>query len=159
MNSVAKVLSTNDVLLDLDVGNKQSMFEAVGRLWAEHHDMVAGEVVDSLNAREKLGSTGLGQGVAIPHARVKGLTKAVAAFVRPTQPIEFDSPDGELVAYCFVLLVPTQATEEHLQILAEVAEMFSNTEFREQLGTAKSPDQIHQLIILWRNPISDRVRT
>ena len=156
MNSVAKVLLANDVLLDLDVNSKQTLFEAVGRLWAEHHDLVADEVVDSLNAREQLGSTGLGQGVAIPHARVKGLTKAVAAFVRPTQPIGFDSPDGELVAYCFVLLVPTQATEEHLQILAAVAEMLSNAQFREQLGTAKNPDQVHQLFALWQSPISER---
>jgi PTS system nitrogen regulatory IIA component len=159
MNSVAKVLPANEVLLDLDVGSKQTLFEAVGRIWEEHHGMQCDEVVDSLNAREKVGSTGLGQGVAIPHARVKGLTKAVAAFVRPKLPIEFDSPDGEPVAYCFVLLVPAQATEEHLKILAEVAEMLSNTDFREQLGTTTSPDKVHQLFCLWRSPITERAHS
>jgi PTS system nitrogen regulatory IIA component len=159
MNSVAVVLSANDVLLDLDVKSKQTLFEAVGRLWEEHHGMAADEVVESLKAREKLGSTGLGQGVAIPHARVKGLTKAVAAFVQPKLPIEFDSPDGEPVAYCFVLLVPTLATEEHLKILAEVAEMLSNTQFREQLGAAKSPDQVYHLFSQWRSPISERAHS
>lgn len=103
MNSVARLFSSNDVLLDLDVPDKQALFEAVGRLWEDHHGMVPAEVVDSLNAREGLGSTGLGQGVAIPHARVNGLTKAVAAFVRSKQPIEFDSPDGKPVGYYFIL--------------------------------------------------------
>jgi PTS system nitrogen regulatory IIA component len=107
-------------------------------------------VVDSLNAREKLGSTGLGQGVAIPHARIKGLAKAVAAFVRPKLPIQFDSPDDDPVGCFFVLLVPAQATEQHLQILANVAQMLSNAQFRDRLGESKSQDEIHQLFAVWR---------
>ena len=76
---------------------------------------------DSLFAREKLGSTGLGQGIAIPHGRIKGLKDALGAFVRPRQPIPFDAPDGKPVSLVFVLLVPEQATEKHLQILSELA--------------------------------------
>jgi PTS system nitrogen regulatory IIA component len=150
MNSVAQLFSSNDVLLDLDVSDKQALFEAVGRLWEEHYGLAAGEVVDSLNAREKLGSTGLGQGVAIPHARIKGLAKAVAAFVRPKLPIQFDSPDDDPVGCFFVLLVPAQATEQHLQILANVAQMLSNAQFRDRLGESKSQDEIHQLFAVWR---------
>jgi len=155
MNSVAKLLSVNDVLLDLNVRNKEELFEAVGRHWEERHAMVAQEVVNSLNAREKMGSTGLGQGVAIPHARVKDLTNAVAAFVRLKSPIDFDSPDGDPVACCFVLMVPVQATEEHLNILADVAEMLSNAEFRERLRATASSNAVHQLISNWRRPFSD----
>jgi PTS system nitrogen regulatory IIA component len=154
MNSVAQLFSSNDVLLDLDVSDKQALFEAVGRLWEEHYGLAAGEVVDSLNAREKLGSTGLGQGVAIPHARIKGLAKAVGAFVRPKLPILFDSPDGEPVAYFFVMLVPAQATEQHLQILADVAEMLSSAQFRDRLGESKTEDDVYQLFALWRNQIT-----
>jgi PTS system nitrogen regulatory IIA component len=150
MNSVAQLFSSNDVLLDLDVSDKHALFEAVGRLWEEHYGLAAGEVVDSLNAREKLGSTGLGQGVAIPHARISGLTKAVAAFVRTKLPIQFDSPDDDPVGYFFVLLVPAQATEQHLQILANVAQMLSNAQFRDRLGESKSQDEIHQLFAVWR---------
>jgi len=150
MNSVAQLFSSNDVLLDLDVRGKQQLFEAIGRLWEERHGMVAAEVVESLTARENLGSTGLGQGVAIPHARVKGLSEAVAAFVRPKNPIEFDSPDGRPVDSCFVLLVPAQATEKHLRILADVAEMLSNTGFREKLAEAKSEEEVHRLFAEWR---------
>lgn len=156
MNYVARLFSSNDVLLDLDVPDKQGLFEAVGRIWAEHHGMVAAEVVESLNAREKLGSTGLGQGVAIPHARVKGLANAVAAFVRPRLPIEFDSPDDNPVAYCFVLLVPAQATEQHLKILADVAAMLSSTQFRGRLGASRTQDEVHRLFAIWRDTIAGR---
>jgi PTS system nitrogen regulatory IIA component len=149
MNSVAQLFTSKDVLLDLDVRNKQALFEAVGRLWEEHRGIAAAAVVENLNAREILGSTGLGQGVAIPHARVKGLSSAAAAFVRPKLPIDFDSPDGSPVAYCFVLLVPVQATEQHLQILANVAEMMSSARFREQLGEAGSPEQVYRLFADW----------
>jgi PTS system nitrogen regulatory IIA component len=147
MNSVAQLLSSNRVLLDLEVPNKQTLFEVVGLLWEMHHGMVAAEVVDSLNAREKLGSTGLGQGVAIPHARVKGLAEAVAAFVRLKVPIDFDSPDGNPVSDCFVLLVPERPTERHLQILVDIAGMLSEGQFRDRLGASKSPDEIHQLFV------------
>ena len=149
MNSVAQLFSPGDVLLDLELPNKQALFEAVGRLWEEHHGIAVAEVVESLNAREDLGSTGLGQGVAIPHARIKSMSKAIAAFVRPRMPMEFDSPDGKPVTYCFVLLVPAQATEQHLEILADVAEMLSSEQFRVQLGAAKSGAEIHQLFSTW----------
>ena len=149
MNFVAQLFSPGDILLDAELTNKQALFEAVGKLWQERHGISASEVVDSLNAREDLGSTGLGQGVAIPHARLKSSNKALAAFVRPKIAIEFDSPDDKPVNCCFVLLVPAQATEQHLQILAEVAEMLSNEQFRTQLATSKSAADIHQLFAGW----------
>ncbi|MBS1144703.1 MAG: ptsN [Proteobacteria bacterium] len=93
-------------------------------------------IFDSLFAREKLGSTGLGQGVAIPHGRIKGLKQAVGAFLRLATPVPFDSPDGRPVDLLFVLLVPEQATEQHLQILSELAQKFSDRTFREQLHAA-----------------------
>jgi nitrogen PTS system EIIA component len=145
MNSVAPLFTAKEVLFDVDLPNRQALFEAVGRLWEARHGLVAAEVVESLNAREDLGSTGLGQAVAIPHARVKGLDQAVGAFVRPKQPIGFASPDGQPVAYFFVLLVPAHATEQHLQILADVASMLSNPQFRAQLGAAKSAEEIHRI--------------
>ncbi|MFI4939661.1 MAG: PTS sugar transporter subunit IIA [Burkholderiales bacterium] len=155
MNSITQLFSSNDMLLDLDVQNKQALFEAVGRLWEERHGMAASEVMDSLIAREKLGSTGLGQGVAIPHARVKGLTEAVAAFARLKNPIDFDSPDDHPVAYCFVLLVPEHANEQHLKILADVAAMLSNSQFRNRLGASRSQYEVHRLFTAWHDGIAD----
>ena len=104
-----------------------------GLLFENHHGIARSQVFDSLFAREKLGSTGLGQGVAIPHGRIKGLKEAVGAFVRLAQPVPFDAPDGQPVSLVFVLLVPEQATEQHLQILSELAQMFSDKALREAM--------------------------
>jgi nitrogen PTS system EIIA component len=135
MNTIAQLLSPDDILLDLDVSTKKRVFEEVGRLLERRHGLTQTQVVESLSAREKLGSTGLGQGVALPHARVKHLRQAVAVFVRLKLPIPFEAPDGKPVSEMLVLLVPEHATEEHLQLLAEVAQMFCDRRFREQLRT------------------------
>jgi mannitol/fructose-specific phosphotransferase system IIA component (Ntr-type) len=94
-------------------------------------------VYDALFAREKLGSTGLGQGIAIPHGRIKGLKAPVGAFVRLVNGVQFDAPDGKPVGLIFVLLVPEAANEHHLQLLSELAQMFSDREFREQLAAVQ----------------------
>jgi PTS system nitrogen regulatory IIA component len=107
-------------------------------------------VFDSLFAREKLGSTGLGQGVAIPHGRIKGMKEALGALVRMRQAIPFDAPDSQPVALIFVLLVPDRATDVHLQILSELAQMFSDKAFRERLLGAPGAAELHQLIIRWQ---------
>ena len=101
-------------------------------------------------AREKLGSTGLGQGVAIPHGRCKNLRDGIAAFVKTEHPIPFDSPDGQPVNLIFVLLVPEKATDLHLQLLAELAQMFSDKSFREQLQHSNDPWAIYQLFCNWK---------
>jgi PTS system nitrogen regulatory IIA component len=101
--------------------------------------------VDSLLARERLGSTGLGQGIAIPHGRIRGLDRAIGFFARPKTPIPFEAPDNQPVRDVFVLLVPEAATDEHLQILSELAQRFSNRSFRESLAAAAEPRAIHAL--------------
>ena len=105
---------------------------------------------DSLFAREKLGSTGLGQGVAIPHGRIKGLKEALGAFVRLAQPVPFDAPDGGPVTLVFVLLVPEKATEKHLQILSELAQMFSDKALREAMSRAPDAAALYELIAAWQ---------
>jgi PTS system nitrogen regulatory IIA component len=102
-------------------------------------------VFDSLFAREKLGSTGLGQGVAIPHGRIKGLKDATGAFLRLAAPVPFDSPDGKPVSLLFVLLVPEVATEQHLQILSELAQHFSDRTCREALASAIDANCVRQI--------------
>jgi len=117
MSLIAKILPSDHIVLDLDVASKKRVFEQVGILFENSHGIARSEVFDSLFAREKLGSTGLGQGVAIPHGRAKGLKEAAGAFVRLKTPIPFDAPDGKPVQNLFVLLVPEQATDLHLQVL------------------------------------------
>ena len=137
-------------MLDLDVSSKKRVFEQVGLLFENNHQIARSQVFDSLFAREKLGSTGLGQGVAIPHGRIKGLKEALGALVRMKQPVPFDAPDGQPVGLIFVLLVPDRATDVHLQILSELAQMFSDKAFRERLLAAPSAPELHQLITQWQ---------
>jgi len=123
MNLIAKLLPPSNILLDLDVTSKKRMFEQAGLLFENNQGVARSLVFDSLFARERLGSTGLGQGLAIPHGRIKGLKEAVGAFVRLAQPVPFDAPDGKPVSLVFLLLVPEQATEQHLRVLSELAQI------------------------------------
>ena len=150
MNQIAKLLPTANVLLDLDVGSKKRVFERAGLLFDNNHNIARSVVFDSLFAREKLGSTGLGQGVAIPHGRIKGIKEAVGALVRMREPIPFDAPDGQPVGLIFILLVPERATDLHLQLLSELAQMFSDQPFRARLSAAATEADAHRLINDWQ---------
>ena len=136
MNPLTNLLSASQVLLDFDASSKKRVIEQAGMLFESHLGLARSVVFDSLFAREKLGSTGLGQGIAIPHGRIKGLKQAAGAFLRLATPVPFDSPDGRPVNLLFILLVPEQATEEHLQILSELAQRFSERPFRDKLMAA-----------------------
>src|SRR5688500_4601097 len=150
MNLISKLLPVQNVLIDLDVSSKKRVFEHAGLLFENNHNIARSQVFDSLFARERLGSTGLGQGIAIPHGRIKGLRDAVGAMIRTREPIAFDAPDGLPVNLIFVLLVPERATDMHLRILSELAQMFSDKEFRAQLLGAESADIMHRLIAEWQ---------
>lgn len=150
MSLISKLLPAANVVVDLDAGSKKRVFEQAGLMFENHQQIARSQVFDSLFAREKLGSTGLGRGVAIPHGRVKGLKEAVGAVVRTRQPIPFDAPDGQPVTLIFVLLVPDRATDAHLQILSELAQMFSDKAFREQLLAAPDTRELHELITRWQ---------
>jgi len=150
MNLISPLLPVSNITLDLDVSSKKRVFEQAGLLFENNHNIARSVVFDSLFAREKLGSTGLGQGIAIPHGRIKGLKEAIGAIVRMKQPIPFDAPDGQNVNLIFVLLVPDRATDLHLQILSELAQMFSDKPFRERLLNAPDAAYLHQLIAEWQ---------
>lgn len=145
MNQIAKLLPIENIALDLDASSKKRVFEQAGQLFEKNQGIARSIVFDSLFAREKLGSTGLGQGIAIPHGRIKGLKEACGAFLRLAIPVAFDSPDGKPVSLLFILLVPEQATEQHLQILSELAQRFSDRTCREALSAAPDSAAIRQL--------------
>jgi PTS system nitrogen regulatory IIA component len=149
MNTIADLLPAASVVADLEAGSKSELFSAFGRMFESGNGLKGAEVADSLRAREKLGSTGLGQGIAIPHGRIKGLREARGAFARLKAPIPFDAPDGKPVSNVFVLLVPEHATEQHLQLLSELAQMFSDKRFREALATATDAAGLHGLFQQW----------
>ena len=149
MNRIAPLLPASNVAVGLDASNKRDLFASVAGLFESGGGPRREVVVDALAAREKLGSTGLGQGIAIPHGRIKGLKDAVGAFLRLATAVPFDAPDGQPVDMLFVLLVPAAANERHLQLLSELAQMFSDKTFREALAAAPNAPAIHALFQQW----------
>lgn len=149
MNLISKLLKPANVLLGLEAGSKKRLFELAGQALQSTEKVPASEVFESLFSREKLGSTALGHGIAIPHGRIKGLDETACAFVRMKEPIDFDAPDSLPVDLLFILLAPAAASDLHLQILAELAQMFSEKEMREKLRAAPDTETLYNLIREW----------
>lgn len=149
MNLISPLLKADNVLADVDVSSKKRLFEQAAQLIHASHAVDAQEVFESLFSREKLGSTALGYGIAIPHGRIKQLGETACAFARLKTPIEFDAPDGQPVDLVFVLLAPAAATDVHLQILGELAAMFSDESFRARLRAAPDAAALHRLLTEW----------
>jgi nitrogen PTS system EIIA component len=156
MTNISKILPIANVVLNLEVSSKKRAFEQAGLLFENNCNIARALVSDNLFARERLGSTGLGYGVAIPHGRIKGLKAPVAAFVRLSEPIPFESPDGQPVSLLIFLLMPDNVTQQHLEILSEVAEMLSNEDFRNTLLQEPDAAQLHKMIIDWRPTLEDQ---
>ena len=140
---ISEILEAERVVCKLDSASKKSALEAMSKLLASHAETEsATSIFDALIQREKLGSTGLGHGVAIPHGRVESLTKTVGAFIQLTDGVDFDSPDKQTVDLIFGLLVPKETTDEHLELLSRLAELFSESSVLEELRNTESADKI-----------------
>ncbi len=150
MNHFSQILPPANVVLDLDVSSKKRAFEQAGLIFENNCGIARSTVSENLFARERLGSTGLGHGVAVPHGRVKGLKSPLAAFVRLQEPIPFESPDGQPVKLLVFLLIPDNVMQQHLEILSEIAEMFSDANFREVLSTSQDAAALHARLITWQ---------
>ena len=150
MIKIANLLTETRVGCNVDVTSKKRGLEVLSEMLASRGEALnADAVFNKLVSREKLGSTGLGKGVALPHARIEGSETAVAAFVTLNDGIDFDAFDRQPVDMLFALLVPEHFTDEHLQILARLAEMFSDTTFCEKLRAASSAADLHDLLTGW----------
>lgn len=149
LNTIADLLPLEDIVLNLEVASKAQLLEEIGRHMEGRHGMPQARVVLSLSRREEIGSTGLGDGVAVPHARIKYLDRIQIAYFRLSAPIPFDAPDGKPVTDIIVLLVPKQATEEHLRILAKATQMFSDQGFRERLRQSADPSVVKRQFDAW----------
>ena len=149
MNRLANILPVEQVLVGIDATSKKRAFEAAGLLFENLHGLSRALVTDSLFARERLGSTGLGHGVAIPHGRIKGLKSPMAAVFQLAQSIGFDAPDEQPVKILIFLLVPEAATQKHLEILSEIAELLSNASVRDGMLVSPTANSLHALIAQW----------
>ena len=151
MNRLAAILPADQVLVHVDVTSKKRAFEEAGLLFEERHGLSRALVADSLFARERLGSTGLGHGVAIPHGRIKGLKAPMAAVFQLAQPIGFDAPDEQPVNLLIFLLVPEASTQKHLEILSEIAALLSDAAMRERIKASADAVHLHRLIADWHS--------
>lgn len=150
---IADLLTVDRVACGDPSTSKKRVLEQLSALIAGGQQALnPSEVFDSLIARERLGSTGLGHGVAIPHGRVKHGTATVGAFIKLQTPIDFDAIDGQPVDLLFGLLVPEQSTQEHLQLLAQLAEMFSDPAFVARLRGATSTAELYDQLSHWKPP-------
>ena len=151
MNKLSAILPVEQVMVNVDATSKKRAFEEVGLLFESLHGLNRALITDSLFARERLGSTGLGHGVAIPHGRIKGLKQPMAAVFQLGQPIGVDAPDEQPVRLMIFLLVPEAATQKHLEILSEIAELLSDTQLREQLKGSADAGLLHTRIAQWQS--------
>ena len=151
MNRLASILPPAQVLVSLDATSKKRAFEEAGLLFEGLHGLSRALVTDSLFARERLGSTGLGHGVAIPHGRIKGLKSPMAAVFQLAAPIGFDAPDEQPVVLLIFLLVPEAATQKHLEILSEIAELLSDAPLREKIKSSADAAELHSMIADWKS--------
>jgi PTS system nitrogen regulatory IIA component len=149
MNALTDLFALDRITLNSPSKNRAETFAAVGQLFAKQAGLEAKAIVGFLNAREDLGSTALGAGVAIPHGRVKGLKQPIAAFVKLQEPIEFAAPDGEAVSTLIFLLVPEKATQQHLEILSSIAQLLSDQDTRKLLASEDSPEKVCKILQAW----------
>ena len=149
MNLIAPLLSLDTTLLDLSFSSKKKLFEHAADLFSQTHGLKSTDIFTSLFERERLGSTALGYGIAIPHGRIKGLKDACGALYRLSTPLDFDAPDNQPVSLCFILLVPKDANERHLQILGELAQLFGDEAMRTRMLAAATPDDLLAMLNAW----------
>jgi len=144
---ISDLLSQEMIRLDVHCSSKKKLLEIISQELARNsEDLNAREVFESLCARERLGSTGLGQGVAIPHARVKDSKTIQTAFIRLRKPLPFDSVDGEPVDLLFAMTIPENCNEDHLKLLAHVAELFGDPQLLRALRKAETSGALLKLI-------------
>ncbi len=142
MNALDKLLDHKRVMCKVEAASRKRIFELVAQQIADDANLTEDAVYTQLFAREKLGSTALGCGVAVPHCRVAGCEQPLGCLVTLASSVDFDAPDGLEIDLLFVLLVPEEATQIHLDLLAEIARRFSNEHYCSQLRSANSASQL-----------------
>jgi PTS system nitrogen regulatory IIA component len=148
MIRIENILTPGRSRTNVPGGSKKRVLEYIANLIGEQvPDLDSQTVFENLVAREKLGSTGFGNGIAIPHCRLKGCAQPISALLHLNAPVDFDAIDGAPVDLLFVLLVPEAATDAHLELLRQIASMLDRKEVRERLRSATSDDDLYQVVL------------
>lgn len=152
MQTLTQILSPGRTICRAPGGSKKRLFETIARIISEDQlSLPYAEVFTQLIAREKLGSTGLGQGIAIPHCRIPNCSQPLGTLLSVDEPVDFDAPDNQPVDLLFVLLVPQEAHQEHLDILSHVAGLFSQAEFCQALRAAGDNQALYDIATGWKS--------
>ena len=148
---LSDIITPERIATQMHVTSKKRAFETISELFTSQSSgtLDAHHVFESLNARERLGTTAIDHGVAIPHGRIKNTSDTIGAFLQLSDGIDCDALDRQPVNLLFALLVPEESTEEHLQLLARLALMFSDSTLREQLRSAEDNQALYKLLINW----------
>lgn len=149
---IGDILDRNAIALRVSAADKRQVLAVVAEIAARNLDLEAGAVLDALAEREQAGSTGVGHGVAAPHARLAGLERLRGVFVRLEHPVDFDSVDEQPVDLIFALFAPPNAGVEHLRALARVSRLLRQADLREQLRQARTADAIYALLVQEARP-------
>jgi PTS system nitrogen regulatory IIA component len=145
--NISEILSPDCVFADVDCHSKKDALDTLAKTIANSDNSISQtEVFDCLIARERLGSTGLGKGIAIPHGRLKQGKKTLAAFIQLDEAVDYDAVDKVPVDLLFALIVPEDSTEEHLQTLAKLAEKFSDTDTIRKLRRSNTATEIYSIL-------------
>lgn len=144
---IGDILDRAAIAVRASAPNKRQALAVAAELAARHFGLDSGVVLDALIERENAGSTGVGHGVAVPHARLEGLSRMRGVFVRLDQPVDFEAVDEQPVDLIFALLAPPNASSEHLRALARVSRMLRQGDLRDHLRQARTPDAVHALLV------------
>ncbi|MDH5180614.1 MAG: PTS IIA-like nitrogen regulatory protein PtsN [Gammaproteobacteria bacterium] len=148
---LTELIPLERIACNVGANSKKRALEELSELIAGSEGRItSSEVFDSLLNRERLGGTGVGHGVAIPHGRLKNGTITLGALIKLDHAIDYDAIDNQPVDLLFAMVVPEESTEEHLQALAKIAAMFNDAGMREQMRSAKSPVDLHELVRQWQ---------
>jgi PTS system nitrogen regulatory IIA component len=145
--NIGELLDRSAISLRVSAANKRKVLAVIAEIAARNFGLDAGDVLDALAEREIAGSTGVGHGVAVPHARLEGLQRMRGVFVRLEQPVEFEAVDDQPVDLLFALFAPKQAGADHLRALARVSRLLRQSELREQLRKVRTADAVHALLV------------
>ena len=144
--NISQILSPESTFCNLELTSKKKILEKVSQVIADSVDCSAQDIFESLFARERLGTTALGNGIAIPHGRIDNCQQAIAVFILLENPVDYDAPDGQPVDIIFAILVPEHADNEQLKYLAEIAKVLSKPSLVSQIRHAHCADALYGII-------------
>ena len=145
---ISEILTKKNIIKDLKSFDKESVLEELSNFLKDRGEIPNKEnLLLSLLEREKLGSTGIGENVAIPHAKIRGIDKIITVFARSQIGVEFESLDQKPVNFIYLILAPENSTGQHLKALARISRLFKNPSLRESVLRANETDQIYSILV------------